>query len=130
MIKWQAWESRISFIEARQLEFAPNVLELREEMHKLATESIKEVHDTRFAALENVFAQKLNAAMTDLDARERKEKKLNIIVKGLNCEPGGATVSTRTLLKEKFKVEESIREITPLQSPGVVAVTLKPSSTF
>lgn len=118
-------ETRLQAIEARQAETAPNVTELRTEMQSILTASVKEVHDAHVNEMESVFAQRLNLALSDLDAVERREKRLNIIVKGIECDPGYVEQAVRDLLKEKFNIADEISSIMPLHNSQIVAVKLK-----
>lgn len=92
------------------------------EIQRQVAEAFGNNHKDLVDKLEKSIAHKINNILSNFDAKERREKKLNLAIQGLESSSGELCLAGRNLLCEKFQAQENITAST---NYNTVCITIK-----
>lgn len=124
-LKWEAIEKRMQILENTQTTNLSNPEVIKGEIQRQVAVAFGNNHEDLVTKIEENIARKINNVLSGFDAKERREKKLNLVIQGLEGSPHELCLAGRKLLSEKFQAQENIENITVSTNYKTVCVTMK-----
>lgn len=98
--------------------------EIRKQIESQVTVALQDNQGNLLPQLENRLAEKINRSLDLLDANERANKRLNLVVRGLTADLAQNVESLNAFLKSKFKLTDEIKNVELMVGSGRAIVTV------